>query len=90
MIYKMTNGSFREASFPSPADWSFKGERLHAIHEIRPKLRLLTAEMVRWGFHYMEIFCVRYAIGEALVNAIEHGHIPGPHTDYFEQKPGQI
>jgi serine/threonine-protein kinase RsbW len=74
MTYEMANGSFREASFPSPDEWSFKGERLHAVNEIRPKLQPLTAEMLRWGFHYMEIFCVRYAIEEALLNAITHGH----------------
>lgn len=74
MSYKLPNGSGRQPTFPSPDKWSFKGERLHAIHEIRHKLQPLTAEMLRWGFHYMEIFCTRYAIQEALLNAIKHGH----------------
>jgi anti-sigma regulatory factor (Ser/Thr protein kinase) len=74
MTYKKTNGCFRETSFPNPDKWSFKGERLHDIQEVRAKLQPLCAEMLRWGFHYMEIFCARYAIGEALVNAIKHGN----------------
>jgi serine/threonine-protein kinase RsbW len=60
--------------FPFSADWKFKEERLRAISEIRPKLQILTNEMLAWGFHYTEIFCVRWAIGEALQNAIKHGH----------------
>jgi serine/threonine-protein kinase RsbW len=74
MTHKKPNGSFREVSFPSPDKWNFKGEKIHAIREIRQKLQNLTAEMLRWGFHYMEVFCARYAIQEALLNAIKHGH----------------
>jgi len=74
MTHRKLNGSFRETRFPAPDKWTFKGVRLHSIREVRPNLEALTAEMLRWGFHYMEIFCVRYAIGEAIFNAIKHGH----------------
>jgi len=43
-------------NFPFPRSWKFKEERLHAIDEIRPKLKNLTNEMLAWGFHYTEIF----------------------------------
>jgi serine/threonine-protein kinase RsbW len=74
MTIHKPNGSFPPASFPPSATWNFKEERLHAITDIRPKLQALTDEMLQWGFHYTEIFCVRYAVGEALHNAIQHGH----------------
>jgi serine/threonine-protein kinase RsbW len=74
MTQNKPNGSSSELNFPFSASWKFKEERLHAIDEIRPKLKNLTNEMLAWGFHYTEIFCVRWAIGEALHNAIKHGH----------------
>jgi hypothetical protein len=74
MTHHKPNGSFPPASFPPVATWNFKEERLHALVEIRPKLQALTDKMLLWGFHYTEIFCVRYAIGEELHNTIQHGH----------------
>jgi len=74
MSPKKPNGSCLDPRFPSLPGWKFKEERLHAVADIRSKLQNLTAEMNQWGFHYTEIFSVRFAIGEALHNAIEHGH----------------
>ncbi len=74
MSHNTPTGSFLRRSYPPPASWKFEEERLHALADIRPKLQTLTDEMLQWGFHYTEIFCVRYAVGEALHNAIKHGH----------------
>jgi len=74
MTQNKPNGSHPEMRLPYSTTWKFKEERLRAISEIRPKLQTLTNEMLTWGFHYTEIFCVRWAIGEALHNAIKHGH----------------
>jgi serine/threonine-protein kinase RsbW len=74
MSVKKPNGSSLDPRFPPVPGWKFKEERLRTVTEIRAKLQALTAEMNLWGFHYTEIFCVRFAIGEALHNAIEHGH----------------
>jgi len=68
------NGSLPHVDIAPPYQWRFKQQRLHAFVEILPMLRRLTAEMTLWGFHYTEIFGARWAIGEALHNAIKHGH----------------
>jgi serine/threonine-protein kinase RsbW len=74
MTKNKPNGSFPHSRIPPPYGWEFKQERLHAFADILPQLRQLTAEMRHWGFHYTEVFGARWAIGEALHNAIKHGH----------------
>jgi anti-sigma regulatory factor (Ser/Thr protein kinase) len=72
------DGSFSDKAFPPASSWKFKEERLQTLADIRPKLQALGAEMRWWRFHYTDIFCVRWAIGEALHNAIYHGHAEDP------------
>jgi serine/threonine-protein kinase RsbW len=70
----MYDGPSSDNARPTFDPWSFKEDRLHEIAEIRGKLRRLTAEMVMRGYHYLDVFSARWAIGEALLNAIQHGH----------------
>jgi serine/threonine-protein kinase RsbW len=72
------DGSFSDRAFPPASSWKFKEERLRTLADIRPKLQALGADMRGWRFHYTDIFCVRWAIGEALHNAIYHGHHEDP------------
>jgi anti-sigma regulatory factor (Ser/Thr protein kinase) len=72
------DGSFSDKAFPPGSSWKFKGERLHTLADIRPKLQTLGADLRLWRFHYADIFCIRWAIGEALHNAIVHGHQEDP------------
>jgi serine/threonine-protein kinase RsbW len=74
MCNNQHDGSFFHSSDRTCSSWSFQEERLHTISEIQSVLKALGADMVRWGFHYTEVFSVRRAIGEALRNAIRHGH----------------
>jgi len=71
------DGSFSDKGFP-PSSWIFKEERLHTLADIRPKLQALGEDMRLWRFHSTDIFCARWAIGEALHNAIYHGHQEDP------------
>jgi anti-sigma regulatory factor (Ser/Thr protein kinase) len=67
------DGSFLNKAQLEPS-WRFREERIHSETEIGPALKTFTAEMTRWGYHYTDIFSSRWAIGEALLNAIRHGH----------------
>jgi serine/threonine-protein kinase RsbW len=77
VTYNKPDGSFSDKPFP-PSSWKFTEERLHALDDIRPKLQALGANMRLWRFHYTDIFCARWAIGEALHNAILHGNKEDP------------
>jgi serine/threonine-protein kinase RsbW len=76
--YNKHDGSFSDKAFPPASSWKFTEERLHTLDDIRPKLQAFGANMRLWRFHYTDIFCARWAIGEALHNAIYHGHHEDP------------
>jgi len=76
--YNKHDGSFSDKAFPPSSSWKFTEERLHTLEDIRSKLQALGADMRLWRFHYTDIFCARWAIGEALHNAIYHGHRQDP------------
>jgi serine/threonine-protein kinase RsbW len=52
--------------------------KLHALREIPAVLRQLTDRLFALGYAEMEIFNIRLAVEEALVNAIRHGHNSDP------------
>jgi len=72
------DGSFSDKPFLPTPSWKFTEECLHTLDDIRPKLQAIGADMRLWGFDYIDIFCARWAIGEALHNAIHHGHHEDP------------
>jgi serine/threonine-protein kinase RsbW len=58
----------------SPEAGGWRREVLHSSQEILPLLDGLLAEMQAAGYSDKEMFGVRLALEEALVNAIKHGH----------------
>src|SRR5262245_27114225 len=68
------NGSFSKSHSSTISQWCFRQHQLHAASDIRANLRSLTADMVLRGYHYLDIFSARWSVGEAILNAIQHGH----------------
>jgi serine/threonine-protein kinase RsbW len=69
-------GEGKRSVCPDPGDWCLK--ILHSSHEIVALLDDLLEEMQAAGYSNKEMFGVRLALEEALVNAIKHGHHHDP------------
>jgi anti-sigma regulatory factor (Ser/Thr protein kinase) len=66
---------------PVPSDdaaWKCGERCIHTVPDLLAAVRLLAAEMVLWGYGRMDVFAMRSALGEALLNAIQHGHQGDP------------
>ena len=65
---------------------AWQHESLHAMAEIKPLCNRLASGLTRAGFTGREIFAVRLALEEAVVNAIKHGNrcdpIKAVHVSY--------
>jgi serine/threonine-protein kinase RsbW len=68
------HNGFSQKDRPFAGQWYFREDHLHCVSQIRSKLRRLTAELVLRGYHYLDIFSIRWSVAEALLNAIQHGH----------------
>jgi len=51
--------------------------RVHLLTEVPPVVERVTSAMGRHGYSPKDIFAVRVALEEAIVNAIKHGHRGG-------------
>jgi serine/threonine-protein kinase RsbW len=77
-MYHHKNGSFDEAAAAGTTAWK-SGERcIRTVPDVLAAVRVITAELVLWGYGRMDVFAVRSALGEALLNAIQHGHQGDP------------
>lgn len=60
----------------NPNDWHFV--RLFSIEEMTPVIDMIVDPMLSLGFTQHDVFAVRLALEEALVNAIKHGNNSDP------------
>jgi len=61
---------------PAPEQWHV--EVLHSTDEIAPAVDRLVADLPGRGFSARDVFAVRLALEEALVNAVKHGNQADP------------
>ena len=53
---------------------NWKRVEIHGTDDVYPVRKALAAEMTARGYPRKDIFAVDLALGEAVVNAIKHGH----------------
>jgi serine/threonine-protein kinase RsbW len=53
---------------------AWRTRKLHACEEIVPAIEDIAARLEAAGYSDKELFAIRLALEEALVNAIKHGH----------------
>ena len=69
--------SCADISAPTPPpQWTTRS--LHRTEEVVPAIENLIREVEAVGFPEREVFAIRLALEEALVNAIKHGHKGDP------------
>jgi serine/threonine-protein kinase RsbW len=78
-MYTPTNGCRQTGDgLEGQAMVNCREETVRTVHQIRPVLDRIRADMAVIGYVPRDIFAVRIAVREALLNAIQHGHRGDP------------
>jgi serine/threonine-protein kinase RsbW len=71
----MSSGSYSAISdgkLPPKATWH--PERVHSLQEMESLLSAVVLQLGEAGYSERDVFSIRLALEEAIVNAIQHGH----------------
>jgi len=78
-MYSCLRTSYHASNLPeggSPEGW--REEIIHATREIKPLCDEVASRLTAAAYSGRDIFAVRLALEEAVVNAIKHGHREDP------------